>query len=46
LAAALEPAFAMQGEQRPSSPMGPVGSVDEVAVAIAEARSIAGAFIR
>ena len=35
----------MRGEERPT-PTGPVGSLDEVALAIAEARSIAGAFIR
>ena len=45
LAAALEPAFAEPREVR-RSPAGPVGSLDEVAMAIAEARSIAGAFIR
>ena len=35
----------MPCEARPS-PSGPVGSLDEVALAIAEARNIAGAFIR
>lgn len=45
MAAALEPAFAIQGEERPSL-AGPVGSTDQVAVAIVEALSIAGVLIR